>query len=133
MPFEALLEFERDRGQPVGRVYIASRKDDRVPEISEELRAFGVDDQGLFDRLGISRDSLASRRLARNLKVYAERAPDSAEHAFIWKPDFQGSFPLFNFSDLEAQYAAAEAWAAHSESLPLERYLEAASSRSRTR
>lgn len=123
VPFEALFEFERARKQAVDRVYIISRKNDTIPEISEELRALGVNDQGVFDRLGISIDAIASRRLARNLKVYAQQAPESATQTFVWKPDFPGRFLLFDFNNLEGQYAATEAWAAQNAPISLEQYL----------
>ncbi len=123
VPFEALLEFERARGKGVERVYIVSRKDDTVPEISEELRGLGVNDYGVFDRIGISMDSVASRRLAQHLMVYVKAAPELAAHTFIWKPDFPGSFLLFNFNALEAQWAATEAWAAINAPISLEQYL----------
>jgi len=123
VPFKALLEFERSRGQAVDRIYIISRKNDQVSEISEELRALGVNDRGVFDKLGISIDSIASRRLARNLRAYAKQSPESAARTFVWKPDFQGSFLLFDFNNLEVQYAATEAWAAKNAPISLERYL----------
>jgi predicted acylesterase/phospholipase RssA len=123
VPFEALLEFERSRGRGVERVYIVSRKNDTVPEISAELRSLGVDDHGVFDKLGISMDSVASRRLARNLRAYAKQAPELAARTFIWKPDFPGNYLLFDFNTLEAQYAATEAWAAQNAPISLEQYL----------
>jgi predicted acylesterase/phospholipase RssA len=131
VPFEALLEFERARGQGVERIYIVSRKDDTVPEISEELRVLGVNDHGVFNKLGISADSLASRTLAQHLRAFAKQAPESAAHTFIWKPDFPGSFLLFNFDALEAQWAATEAWASLNAPISLEQYLAGARAKHR--
>jgi hypothetical protein len=110
-------------GRLSGKSRIISRKNDQVSEISEELRALGVNDRGVFDKLGISIDSIASRRLARNLRAYAKQSPESAARTFVWKPDFQGSFLLFDFNNLEVQYAATEAWAAKNAPISLERYL----------
>jgi len=132
VPFEALREFELARGQAVESVYVVSRKSDTVPEISEELRVLGVDDHGAFDKLGISLDSMANRRLARHLRAYAAKEPESASRTFVWKPDFAGSFLLFDFDSLELQYSATEEWAAHSTPIPLEQYLLEATSRSRS-
>jgi predicted acylesterase/phospholipase RssA len=123
VPFKALLEFEQERGQGVERIYIISRKSDAVPEISQELRVLGVNDYGVFDKLGISLDSVASRRLARHLKAYAKQAPEAAARTFVWKPDFPGSFLLFSFDALELQYAATEAWAALNAPVSLDQYL----------
>jgi predicted acylesterase/phospholipase RssA len=125
VPFEALLEFERLRGQGLDRVYVISRKGDGVPEISEELRGLGVDDHRLFDKLGISMDSIASRRLARHLEAFARKSPELAARSYVWRPDFQRNFLLFDFSGLDAQYVATEEWAAHNAPVLLERYLEA--------
>jgi len=123
VPFEALLAFEKWRGQGVQRVYIVSRKNDAVPELSEELHALGVNDHGVFDRLGLSFDALASRWLLRHLKAFAKQAPDLVSRAFVWTPDFPENFLLFDFDDLEAQYAATEAWAALTEPVPLKEFL----------
>jgi hypothetical protein len=131
VPFEALLEFERAMGQGVERIYIVSRKDDTIPEVSEELRILGVNDHGVFDKLGISADSLASRRLTQHLKAFAKQAPELAAHTFIWKPEFPGSFLLFNFNALEAQWAATEAWAALNAPISLEQYLAGARAKQR--
>jgi hypothetical protein len=75
-------------------------------------------------------DAIASRRLSRNLRAYAEQAPEMAARTFIWKPDFPGKFPLFNFDNLDIQYAATEAWAAQNAPISLERYLASTTSRS---
>jgi hypothetical protein len=123
VPFEALFAFERARGRGVERVYIVSRKNDSIPEISEELRALGVNDHGIFDKLGISIDAMANRKLLRNLKQFAKLAPWLSSQAFVWKPDFPERFLLFNFDALEAQYATTEAWAERSVPVLLEQYL----------
>jgi predicted acylesterase/phospholipase RssA len=123
LPFEALLQFEAYRGRGVERVYIISRKDDAVPEISEELKNLGVNDHGAFDKLGISFDAIASRKLLKHLRIYEKRAPELASRSFVWKPDYAGSFLLFDFGQLEAQYAATEAWASLNAPMPLEAYI----------
>jgi hypothetical protein len=129
LPFEALLQFEAYRGLGVERVYIISRKDDAVPEISEELRNLGVNDHGAFDKLGISFDAIASRKLLKHLRIYERRAPDLASRSFVWKPDYPGSFLLFDFDSLEAQYADTEAWASLNAPMPLEAYIAAHANR----
>jgi predicted acylesterase/phospholipase RssA len=123
VPYAALLEFERARGRGVERVYVISRKSDTVPDISEELRGLGVNDHGLFDRLHISFDALASRRLARHLQAFAKSSPELAARTYVWKPDFAERFLLFDFSALERQYAATEAWAEGNAPITLESYL----------
>ena len=61
VPFHALLEFEKARGIGVEKVFIISRKSDSIPEISEELRVLGINDKGVFDKLGISFDAILTK------------------------------------------------------------------------
>lgn len=58
VPFRALFDFEKFRGIGVERVCIVSRKSDSIPEVSEELRALGINDRGVFDKMGISIDNI---------------------------------------------------------------------------
>ena len=125
VPFHALLQFEQYRGRGVRTVYIVSRKSDGVPELSDELRELGVNDHELLDKMGISFDALANRKLIERLRTYAEEAPELAARTYVWKPEFDTNFLLFNFENLRSQYEAASEWADAHEPVPLEEYLAA--------
>jgi len=58
VPYHALLEFEKFRGAGIEKVYVISRMSDSIPELSEEWRGFGINDKGLFDKLGFSFDAI---------------------------------------------------------------------------
>jgi len=123
VPYEAVLEFEQARARTFDKVFIVSRKSNTVPEVSEELRALGVNDRGLFDKLGISPERLASRLFLKYLGQLAKQAPGLAGRTFVWRPDFQASFLLLDFNSLGAQYAATREWARNSAPVPLLEYL----------
>ena len=123
VPYEAVLEYEKARGLSFGKVFIVSRKSNTVPEVSEELRALGVNDRGLFDKLGISPERLASRLFLKYLAQLAKQAPGLADRTFVWRPDFQASFLLLAFNSLGAQYATTQEWARNSAPVPLLQYL----------
>lgn len=123
VPFEALLEFEKHRGQGVEKVYIISRKSDSIPQISKELQLLGIDDKGMFDRLGISLDNILQKGIYKRLEAYAREAPDHVAITRVWVPDFNASFPMFNFNNLEAQYKITSEWAKTHQPVPLAEYL----------
>jgi predicted acylesterase/phospholipase RssA len=123
VPFEALLEFEKYRGQDVDKVYIISRKSDSIPEISEELQSLGINDKGRFDKLGISLDNILQKGMYKRLEAYAREAPDHVSITCIWVPDFKADFPMFSFSSLRAQYELTSGWAKTHQPVPLAEYL----------
>ena len=111
VPFHALLEFEKFRGRGVEKVYIISRKSDSIPEFSEELKGLGINDRGLFDKLGISFDAILKKGIIKGLEAYAIEAPDLISHSYVWLPDFDGDFLMFNFDNLKEQYELTSQWA----------------------
>jgi hypothetical protein len=123
VPFHALLEFEKFRGADVEKVYIVSRKSDSIPEISEELKDLGINDRGVFDKLGISLDAILQKGMIKRLEAFSTEAPDLVEHTYIWVPDFDSNFLLFNFNELRRQYELTSQWAKKHEPLPLSEYL----------
>ncbi len=123
VPYHALLEFEKFRGAGVERVYIISRKSDSFPEVSEELMALGINDNGMFDRLGISLDGILYRGLVKRLEAYTEEAPALVPRTWVWIPGFQEDFLLFNFDDLQEQYELTAMWAESHGPIPLEEFL----------
>lgn len=123
VPYHALLEFEKYRGQGVERVYIISRKSDSIPEISEELKALGIDDKGRFDRLGISLDNILKKGMLKRLIAYSEEVPDMIFLSYIWMPDFKNDFLMFSFDNLKEQYTLTSDWAKKHDPMPLGDYL----------
>ena len=123
IPYHALLEFEKFRGAGVERVYIISRKSDSIPEVSEELRVLGINDRGIFDRLGISIDNILKKGIYRRLEAFATESPEHIPISYIWIPDFQADFLMFNFGKLKEQYDMTTQWAKTHEPVPLAEYL----------
>ncbi len=123
VPYHALLEFEKFRGAGVEKVYIISRKTDSLPQISEELKNLGINDKGIFDRLGISFDAIMEKDLIKRLKAYAEEAPELVPRTYVWIPDFQKDFLLFNFDNLKEQYLTTTEWAKSHNPVPLSEFL----------
>jgi predicted acylesterase/phospholipase RssA len=123
VPFHALLEFEKFRGAGVQKVYIISRKCDSIPEISEELRGLGINDRGMFDKLGFSFDEVLQKGIIKRLKQYAREAPELVPLTSVWIPDFDSDFLLFNFDNLQKQYIDTKQWAETHNPKPLAEFL----------
>ena len=123
VPFHALLQFQKFRGAGVEKVYIISRKSDSIPEISEELKVLGINDKGRFDKLGISLDNILKRGMIKRLEAYAEQAPEMIMLSYVYVPDFEKDFLMFNFGDLREQYSLAGQWAKVNDPMPLGNYL----------
>jgi predicted acylesterase/phospholipase RssA len=123
IPFKALLEFEKFRGTGVERVYIISRKSDSIPEVSEELKTLGINDRGIFDKLGISIDNILKRGIYKRLEAYAKEAPELVPFSYVWIPDFQADFLMFNFGKLKEQYDITTQWAKTHNPVPLAEFL----------
>ena len=123
IPFQALLDFEKFRGVGVEKVYIVSRKSDSIPEVSEELRVLGINDRGVFDKLGISIDNILKKGIIKRLEAYATEAPEMVPLSYVWIPDFQADFLMFNFGKLKEQYDMTTQWAKIHNPVPLAEYL----------
>jgi predicted acylesterase/phospholipase RssA len=123
VPFHSLLEFEKFRGVGVEKVYVVSRKSDKIPEISEELKGLGINDKGLFDKLGISLDAVLNKGIISRLEAFAAEAPQLIPLTYVWIPDFNQDFLMFNFDNLKEQYALTSEWAKTHDPLPLGDYL----------
>jgi hypothetical protein len=123
VPYHALLQFEKFRGRGVERVYIVSRKSDSIPEVSEELRVLGINDKGIFDKLGISIDNILKRGIIKRLSAYASEAPELVPLSYVWIPDFQADFLMFNFGNLKEQYDMTTLWAKSHNPVPLAEWL----------
>lgn len=124
IPFQGLLDFEKFRGIGVEKVYIISRKSDSIPEVSEELRILGINDRGVFDKLGISIDNILKKGIIKRLKAYSIEAPDLVPLSYVWIPDFQADFLMFSFNNLKEQYDMTSSWAKTHDPVPLYDYLK---------
>ncbi len=123
VPYSALLDFEKFRGIGVDSVYIISRKSDSIPEVSEELRILGINDRGIFDRLGISMDNILKKGLLKRLEAFTVEAPELVPRTYVWIPDFQKDFLMFSFSNLEEQFEMTSQWAQSHDPVPVSEYL----------
>ncbi|MDM8002704.1 MAG: patatin-like phospholipase family protein [Bacteroidota bacterium] len=129
IPFQALLDYEESRGTGVDTVYIVSRKSDSIPEVSEELRILGLNDRGLFDKLGVSLDNILYKGFKKRLEAFANEAPDLIPCTYVWIPDFKADFLMFSFSNLEEQFNLTTEWAVTHEPVPLSEYIPSTSYR----
>jgi hypothetical protein len=132
LPYHSLLEFEKFRGAEVERVYIVSRKSDSIPEISDELKNLGIDDRGIFNKLGISFDVIMSKGTYRKLEAFADDAPELVPRTYVWIPEFNGNFLMFSFDNLKKQYMTTYKWARKHNPVPLTDFLAQRSGRKKT-
>jgi predicted acylesterase/phospholipase RssA len=123
IPFQALLDYEKFRGYGVEKVFIISRKSDSIPEISEELKILGINDKGLFDRMGISLDQILRKGIIKKLEAFSKEAPDLVPRTYVWIPDFEKDFLMFNFGKLREQYELTTEWAKNHDPVPIAEYL----------
>jgi predicted acylesterase/phospholipase RssA len=123
VPFQALLDFEKFRGIGVSKVYIISRKSDSIPEVSEELKVLGINDKGIFDKMGISIDNILKKGIMKRLSAFSVEAPQLVPLTYVWIPDFQQDFLMFSFNNLKEQYELTSQWAKTHQPVPLNKYL----------
>jgi hypothetical protein len=123
VPYQALLEFEKFRGAGVERVYIISRKNDSIPEVSEELKGLGIDDKGRFDKLGISLDNIIMKGIIKSLEAFVSEAPEMKFRSYVYIPEFEERFLMFNFDNLKEQFTLASQWAKNNDPVPLNDFL----------
>ncbi len=123
VPYKVLLDFEKFRGAGVDRVYIISRKSDSIPEVSEELRILGINDRGVFDKLGISLDNILKKGILKRLEALTIEAPELALRTYVWIPDFKADFLMFSFSNMKEQFDMTTRWAQTHDPVPVSDYL----------
>jgi hypothetical protein len=123
IPFKALLDFQKHRGEQVRKVYIVGRKMGNFSDIDDELRLLGIDRKRKFDRLGPAFDNLLKKHLLNRLEAFAEEAPDMIYKSYVWIPDFEQDFLMFNFSRMEEQYTITRSWAQVNDPVPLGDFL----------
>lgn len=122
VPFQALLDFEKYRGQPVERVFIISRKRDSNMSLSEELKPFGFDVKSKTAN-GFSPDVLTSIGFWRRLEHLNKKYPEVATKTWVFVPEYEYSFPMFDFNDLKQQYELTYQWAQKNSPVRLSEFL----------
>lgn len=121
VPFRALLDFQKFRGENVRKVYIISRKTG-LADVSEELKILGIENRNI-DRLENSLDNVMRKLLINRLTAFAKEAPEMILVSYVWIPDFDQDFLMFNFDNLEEQYMITRSWAQSNDPIPLGDYL----------
>lgn len=122
VPFEAVAQFERYRGVNVKKMIIVSRTRDTVP-IAEELVPFeGVKFRGI-DKMEVSPETLSYRGFLKRLKDLEKQYPQLAEKTFVFFPNLEEKFLMFDFSTLAHQYELTYHWAKNNKPMPLKQYL----------
>lgn len=124
VPFRGLIDFMYSNNEAVEKVFIISRKSDLETTVNSELRALGLRDFRVFDKIGFSIDDILQKGFIRGLKEYSETMPDKlVENTFVYVPAFDENFLLLNFENLSAQYEITRNWAQKNNPLPLKEYL----------
>jgi predicted acylesterase/phospholipase RssA len=123
VPYHALLEFEKFRGAGVEKVYVISRMSDSIPDFSEELKDIGINDKGIFDKLGFSFDAMLYKGIVKRLEAFANESPELVPRTFIWIPNLKANFMLFNFDHLKEQYTLTSQWAKSHDPEPMSDFL----------
>jgi hypothetical protein len=123
IPFRALLDFQKFRKQNVRKVYIISRKSGNFEGFGENLRYLGLENKGRIERFGPSLDNVMRRIMLNRLGAFAREAPEMISSSYVWIPDFEQDFLLFNFNNLEEQYTITKSWAQVNDPLPLGDFL----------
>ncbi len=123
VPFQALIDFEQYRGQPVERVIIISRKRDKEMTLADELKPFGYN---LKAKSGgnFSPDVLTSLGFWRRLEYLHKRHPEIAAKTLVFVPEYEYNFPMFDFNNLDYQYEVTLKWALHNSPVTLSEYLK---------
>jgi len=111
LPYRALLEFEKYRGAGVEKVYIIGKNWNSMPELSEELKGLGINDKGLFDKLGFSLDAMLKKEIIKKMEAYCDDAPELEPLTYVWIPELEVNFLLFNFETMKEQYDLTAEWA----------------------
>lgn len=122
VPFKALLDFQEYRGENVSRVFIIGRKSG-LAGISEELKMLGIDRKAASERFETSLDNVLWKILINRLTAFAKEAPEMILRSYVWIPDFEQDFLMFNFSNLEEQYTITRSWAQNNNPVPLGDFL----------
>lgn len=123
IPINSLLEYQKYSHSEVQRLIIISRKSDMKPNIGSELKALGLKDIKLFDKIGVSPEYLAKESFIRQLRKFTKEYPELSERTYVYIPEFDENFLFLNFDNLQKQYEVTAAWAAKNQPVLLKDYL----------
>ena len=123
VPFAGLLSFINYRKENVNKIIVVSRKSNEIPQLSEEMQNLGVNDKGIFDKLGISLDAILFKAFINALKDFRDHEPDLVPKTYVYIPDFPENFLLLDFNTLQEQYEITSKWAKQNQPVLLEEYL----------
>ncbi len=124
VPYQAVIEFEKMRGVGVEKMIVISRKMDTIPNLNREFLQFGIDKFKFFDKMGVSPEAISNRGFYKRLKDIQKESPSLAERTYVYVPDFQDEFLMFDFSTLKQQYEVTSNWAQTHEPVLLKEYLK---------
>jgi len=124
IPYQALIEFERFSGYEIDKMIIISRKRDTIPNTNLEFQQFGIDKFKLFDKMGVTPESISNKGFYKRLKEIEKEAPILASRTYVYVPDFEEDFLMFDFSTLKKQYELTSKWAQTHSPIPLAEYLK---------
>jgi len=123
IPFEAVLQYQRLRGNEVERLIIVSRKSDSVQNIQDELASIGLKDSKVLEKLGITLQRYSKDSFVKKLLELQQLYPALALRTYIYVPDFDSNYPLLNFNTMKDQYRVTSAWAKQNQPVLLSEYL----------
>ncbi|HLN20660.1 MAG TPA: patatin-like phospholipase family protein [Bacteroidales bacterium] len=119
IPFTALLDFQKWRGERVKNVYIISRTFGVFDEFSQEMKMLGINNKGRIDRIGTSLDNIIWWIMINRLEAFAREAPEMINGSYVWIPHLEQDFLMLNFDNLEEQYFITKSWAQSNDPVPL--------------
>jgi hypothetical protein len=61
--------------------------------------------------------------IIKRLEAYASEAPELIKYSYVYIPEFQENFPLFNFGNLREQFLLTSKWARNNDPVPIGDYL----------
>ena len=74
-----------------------------------------------------------SRGIYKRLEAFADEAPELVPRTYVWIPEFNGNFLMFNFDNLKQQYMMTYKWARKNNPVPLADFLEQHTGRKKLR
>ncbi|MGE0079321.1 MAG: patatin-like phospholipase family protein [Bacteroidales bacterium] len=123
VPFEAVVQFEKYRGINVSRMIIVSRTRDTLP-ISNEIVPFEGIQLKALKKMEISPETFSYRGFQKRLKDLNKECPRLSEKTFVYFPNLDEQFLMFDFSTLAQQYELTYRWAQENSPIPLIQYMK---------
>jgi hypothetical protein len=90
---------------------IVCRKLDTESGLRQELRELGVNRVDQVDKLGISLEEMGRKSFKKSLLALQKQAPSLAGRTFLYIPEINKDFSLFDFHSLREQFEDTKEWA----------------------